>query len=77
MKIKKKNNAVNACDAVIVTDDVAVGVPTAGTVCKYDEALCHIQSAIELLAANAKDDTIAKESIANLSVVLMDLKSNC
>ncbi len=42
---------------------------------KYDEAIDYIKCAISALSVSAKDnDTLARESIANLSVVLMDLK---
>lgn len=40
-----------------------------------DEAVEYIKSAIHTLGTNAKDDIVAKEAIANLSVVLFDLKS--
>lgn len=40
----------------------------------YDETLKYIKSAIDSLGKVAKDDVIARESIANLSVVLFDLK---
>lgn len=43
-------------------------------VCSYDECIQHIHEAIDCLAVCAKDDPIAKESIANLSVVLLDLQ---
>lgn len=39
----------------------------------YDEAQKHIKCAIDALGKHAKDDVLAKESIANLSVVLFDL----
>lgn len=39
----------------------------------YSDAQKHIKAAIDCLGADAKDDIVAKESIANLSVVLMDL----
>ena len=39
----------------------------------YSEAQKHIKCAIDALGKNAKDDVLAKESIANLSVVLFDL----
>lgn len=42
---------------------------------KYDKALSHIKAAIDELGKDAKTDIIAKENIANLSVVLFDLKS--
>lgn len=61
MRIKKTNAAVNAA----TNSDTA----------KYAEATNYIQSAIQALGAAAQDgDTLAKESIANLSVVLLDLK---
>lgn len=40
----------------------------------YCKAIDSIICAIEHLGAVAKDDTLARESIANLSVVLFDLK---
>lgn len=43
-------------------------------VAKYPEACDHILAAINSLAAVAQDDTDAREAIANLSVVLLDLK---
>ena len=76
MKIKK-TKSVQASDDILVAEVECNGMPTEGTVCKYNDAICSIQVAIESLAAQAQDDAIAKESIANLSVVLMDLKSNC
>ena len=76
MKITK-NKAIKANDEIMVAEVECNGMPTDGTVCKYNDAICNIQAAIEILAAQAKDDQIAKDSIANLSVVLMDLKSNC
>lgn len=39
----------------------------------YTEAQKHIKCAIDALGKQAKDDIVAKESIANLSVVLLDL----
>lgn len=39
-----------------------------------DCAKDHIQCAITELGKIAKDDTIAKDSIANLAVVLLDLQ---
>ena len=76
MKIKK-NKSVKASNEILVAEVDCNGMPTEGTVCKYNDAICNIQVAIECLAAQAQDDPVAKDSIANLSVVLMDLKSNC
>lgn len=64
MRIKKKN--VTAAEAL-------VEVAETGS-CGYDDAIFHIKSAIECLGCIAKTDELAKESIANLSVVLFDLK---
>lgn len=45
--------------------------------CKYQNAVDLISAAIESLAEIAKDDPIAKDSIANLGVVMLDLKGAC
>ena len=42
---------------------------------KYDEAILGIQSAIDTLCTVAAEDEKAKEAIANLSVVILDLRS--
>lgn len=39
----------------------------------YSEAKKHIECAIRSLSEHAKTDIVAKESIANLSVVMFDL----
>lgn len=59
MKIKK-STSVNAATSV-------------NNKSNYDEAQKHIKCAIDALGKQAKDDVLAKESIANLSVVLLDL----
>lgn len=41
---------------------------------KYDEPVEHIKAAIDILGKSAKTDILAKEAIANLSVVLLELK---
>ncbi len=56
---------VKACDLVVLDD------------CKYSNAISLISAAIESLAEIAKDDQIAKDSIANLGVVMLDLKGGC
>ena len=43
------------------------------TSANYSEARKHIKCAIDALGKDAKDNVVAKESIANLSVVLFDL----
>ena len=54
-------------------------VPAAAEIqgCKYDNAIQLISAAIESLAEIARDDQIAKDSIANLGVVMLDLKGGC
>ena len=61
MRIKK---TVKAYDDI--TSDASV---------KKDEAVCYIKNAMEALALS--DDECCKESIANLSVVLVDLQDSC
>lgn len=76
MKISK-NTTVKANIDCDVMPSVLSGEAAPAGVCKYNDAICSIQVAIESLALIAKEDRIARDSIANLSVVLMDLKSNC
>lgn len=68
MKIKKKGvTASSTIENVEVNEDKSM-------VSKYKDAIDYINSAISSLSVLAKDDKLAKESIANLSVVLLDLK---
>ena len=65
MRIRKNNTQVTAAADTQIVEKV----PT------YDDAIVAIRSAIEALGDAAKaGDTLAKESIANLSVVLFDLQ---
>lgn len=84
MKIKKKLNikASQVCEMggqPIPLTDGCKNDPccSAEPSCKYQCAIDFISNAIESLAEIAKDDPIAKDSIANLGVVLFDLKGNC
>ena len=62
-----------------VVDDIG-GVPEdiaeEATICPYNECIEYIHQAIDCLAAceGVKDDPVAKEAIANLSVVLLSLQ---
>lgn len=47
--------------------------PVKGSI-ECDLASTYIKQAIDALGQIAKDDIVAKESIANLSVVLLDLQ---
>lgn len=58
-----------------VVEELAEEVATC--CCKYESAIELISAAIESLAEIAKDDQIAKDSIANLGVVMLDLKGTC
>lgn len=66
MKVAKKS----AGQPTVVNDPVDV-VTNPG---KYDECIDHIRSAISCLGLIAKDDQVAKDAIANLSVILFDLQ---
>ena len=56
-----------------------MGTPAESMVpdCKYSIAIDNIMHAIESLAEVAENDDIARDSIANLSVVILDLKGSC
>ena len=70
MKITKR--PIKACDEVTISPET-VSVVAVET-CPYQKAIDSIQCAIDSLCCIAKEDSIARESIANLSVVLFDLK---
>ena len=63
MRIKKNNV------------EAATVVASESTEAKYADAIASIRSAIEALGSAAKSgDELAKEGIANLSVILFDLQ---
>lgn len=74
MKISKRS-AVTACEECPCTtpsqDVILAEVPT--SINPYEGAISAIHDAINLLGPLAKSDIVARESIANLSVVLFDL----
>lgn len=78
MKIKKKKTNVQASDELMV-QPLAVPCPPelCESTCKYQAAIDLISAAVESLAEIAKDDALAKDSIANLGVVMLDLKGGC
>lgn len=75
-KIKASAEQLDTLDPVlapegpVIEEELVEEVP----VCSYEECIQHIHDAIDCLATCAKEDPIAKESIANLSVVLLDLQ---
>ncbi len=73
MKLTKKAKVV--ADTIVVEAQVPdVADPTVETTAsQYGEAIDHIRAAIESLGVVAANDDLAKDSIANLSVVLLDL----
>ena len=90
IKKQTKQVTVTSCDNpmdVLVVDNTA-GVPVPNTTvvstlseipttqCSpFDDAKGFIQSAISSLASIAGENQVAKDSIANLAVVLLDLQS--
>lgn len=80
MKITKKSvvkASTSPIDEALVIQEVVPEATVDVCACKYDCAIELIQAAIESLAEIAKDDEIAKDSIANLGVVMLDLKGSC
>lgn len=43
---------------------------------KYQDAIDYIKSAISYLGVNGRNNKVAKEAIANLSVILLDLQAS-
>jgi len=86
MKVSKKSGVKSACEAkpikinrkVNSTEDIndAEGIQELPESCVsiYGDACDNIMQAIKCLAENAENDEIARDAIANLSVVLLDLK---
>lgn len=72
MKIEKRtiNSSVDAIPLVVPEGECECG--------KYCAATENIKAAIDSLCAliDEEDDQIAKDAIANLSVILLDLKSD-
>lgn len=67
MKISKR--------AIKANEEIVEVLPVAeAPACPYQEAIDCILCAINSLGSVAKEDELARESIANLSVVLFDLK---
>lgn len=73
MKLTKK--AKVTADTIVVDTQISdLDEPTVeNSASQYGEAIDHIKAAIESLGVIAANDDLAKDSIANLSVVLLDL----
>lgn len=71
MKIAKNGKAIKASEEMVALGEIGQDLSP------YQCAMDYIYNAIECLGELAKsEDSLARESIANLSVVLLDLKSN-
>ncbi len=75
-KVVKSAEDIENLDPVLAPEDEleAEVFEEETSVCSYDECIDLIHQAIDCLVPCANDDPIAKESIANLSVVLLDLQ---
>lgn len=74
MKIKKNNSTIQSSTEPIVDNNDTAELNNS----IYTDAIGFVQSAIESLGAVVRrtNDSKAKELIADLSVVLFDMKSN-
>lgn len=68
MKITKSTKKVTASETAIKKSEVKAT--------SYSEAQKHIKAAIDILASNAKNDDLAKDSIADLGYVMLNLNSS-
>ena len=63
---------IGACDDVKGCGDVKAAKQLSAD----EQALKHIKAAIDILGKSGNKDAVTKDSIANLSVVMVDLKSS-
>lgn len=73
MQIKKTKKTVTASNAQQTARNTADSGEGVNASKNYDAAQKHIKAAIDILAKCGKDDIVAKDNIANLSVVMFDL----
>ena len=74
MRIVKSTKAVKATETVEVADKTT-SVTAAKDLSVNDQALQHIKAAIDILGKSGQKDAVTKDTIANLGVVMFDLKS--
>ena len=80
MKVSKTRSQskkeVKAGEVIAPVSQLVVQPEVAAPCCEtcYADAEMYIRNAINALSACAKDDQVARDSIANLGVVLLDLK---
>jgi len=68
MKITKSTKKVTASEPAAKKSEVKAT--------SYSEAQKHIKAAIDILASNAKNDDLAKDSIADLGYVMLNLNAS-
>lgn len=73
MRIKKNSKSANVQSSKVTSQKSVSGKKK---VSKYDEGVKHIRAAIDCLGLNCKDDAVAREAIANLGVIMFDLKGS-
>ena len=56
--------------------DIVYSSKSCNSATDTDKALQHIKAAIDILGKSGNKDAVTKDSIANLGVVMLDLKSN-
>lgn len=64
MRITKSNKVVKANMEINATSNISAD----------EQALQHIKAAIDILGKSGNKDSVTKDSIANLGVVMFDLK---
>ena len=74
MRIVKSSKAVEATKTAEVADKTA-SVTAAKDLSANEQALTHIKAAIDILGKSGQKDAVTKDTIANLGVVMFDLKS--
>lgn len=85
MRIVKSNKAVKTSDKEL--EDECKGencadvkscddVKASKNLSANEQALTHIKAAIDILGKSGNKDDVTKDSIANLGLVMFDLKSN-
>ena len=65
MRIVKSNKSVKSVEKINAATDISAN----------EQALQHIRAAIDILGKSGNKDDVTKDSIANLGLVMFDLKS--
>lgn len=74
-KVVKSAENIDELDPVLAPEEALLDeADIVEETCAYDQCIDYIHQAIDCLVPCANEDPVAKESIANLSVVLLDLQ---